>query len=816
MPSRIVFGTAARRDGVVVPGAKIQFKRKNTSNAPLLEVSANADGYFEEALEQNVAYVVYLYNSYWMSILVPIGEDPVNIVDIAQLTAEPGTPDYSAIVEYINTNPNLRGQQGEPGPVGAPGPVGGQGAQGPAGPGLEYEWRGAELGVRVKGETAFSYQDLQGTKGDKGDPGAVGKVSMGQSTQRPSTAGLVAGETLIHVNTEASPPVIEVFDVASGTWKQTSGFSSTSLAAPTALAARDTGAQTIALSWTPSQSTDVTGQRIEYHDGNGVWALLISFANNTTSAHTDTTVVVGTARTYRIRASSATLTSPWSNTATATAAAPAPAPTLSAPATYGDAIVDYPTYKNQLDASYVATPSFMKAYGFGANAIGFRTNPQIRFVTHLADTTDTASPDWNGSLRKALTTPGPAIVIPQVAGRIQVVAGIAVNTSIYFAGQAAPAPGITVTGVNVDAHLIRLINTSNVVIRFLRGLKGPGGGKDSFNVYRSSNWIVDHYTAGYGTDENIGIWNSNAGASENYTVQWSLASDPLNISTHPDGPHGKNSLVGDSVSKNVTLLGNFGSNAPDRGVHFIKVGGVIQVVGCYSMNVKNPMRISAEEATSALNTPKVDLLDCYFQLGDWLRNLGKYPERPVRIASDTVATTALPEVFHDNIKGYNTGNIKAGNPEGTTTGTGLIQPPAGYTYATTRFSSKFVPRYGPDQYRTYALDFAGSFRSPFENRIRLEALNDNGPDGRSDGFGMVYGPLEYAGANNIGDGGRETLAVYTPVAATKTWRPDGLTTEFATQQGLAAGAGLTQCPDGSGRLWVEVMLDQMALNLSPV
>lgn len=57
------------------------------------------------------------------------------------------------------------------------GPVGPQGVQGD---GLEFNWSGTQLGVRVEGEPAYTYVDL---KGDKGEPG--GNVILDDSTTDP-------------------------------------------------------------------------------------------------------------------------------------------------------------------------------------------------------------------------------------------------------------------------------------------------------------------------------------------------------------------------------------------------------------------------------------------------------------------------------------------------------------------------------------------------------------------------------------------------------------------------------------------------------
>lgn len=42
---------------------------------------------------------------------------------------------------------------------------------GPRGKSLEFHWNGTQLGVRVEGETTYTYTELKGEKGDKGDTG---------------------------------------------------------------------------------------------------------------------------------------------------------------------------------------------------------------------------------------------------------------------------------------------------------------------------------------------------------------------------------------------------------------------------------------------------------------------------------------------------------------------------------------------------------------------------------------------------------------------------------------------------------------------
>lgn len=57
------------------------------------------------------------------------------------------------------------GAQGPPGEAGVSGPPGGKGDPGP---GLEFDWDGTSLGVKVEGDEEYEYQDLQGPAGGGG------------------------------------------------------------------------------------------------------------------------------------------------------------------------------------------------------------------------------------------------------------------------------------------------------------------------------------------------------------------------------------------------------------------------------------------------------------------------------------------------------------------------------------------------------------------------------------------------------------------------------------------------------------------------
>jgi hypothetical protein len=60
---------------------------------------------------------------------------------------------------WLDNPEQFKGDQGE------------QGIQGETGKSIEYTWNGTQLGIRIEGETDYTYVNLKGDKGDKGDTG---------------------------------------------------------------------------------------------------------------------------------------------------------------------------------------------------------------------------------------------------------------------------------------------------------------------------------------------------------------------------------------------------------------------------------------------------------------------------------------------------------------------------------------------------------------------------------------------------------------------------------------------------------------------
>jgi len=149
-------------------------------------------------------------------------------------------------------------------------------------------------------------------------------------------------------------------------------------------------------------------------------------------------------------------------------------------------------------------PAFPGAGGAGAATPGGRGGRVIE-VTNLNDS-------GPGSLREAIDTPGPRIVVFRVGGVIELQRPLIITDPyITIAGQTAPGGGITLSGVNnQDGEMIILRNVHDVVIRYLRIRHGQLGepGRGQINIAIDSgthNVVIDHVSLSWTLDENLMI-----------------------------------------------------------------------------------------------------------------------------------------------------------------------------------------------------------------------------------------------------------------------------------------------------------------------
>lgn len=167
--------------------------------------------------------------------------------------------------------------------------------------------------------------------------------------------------------------------------------------------------------------------------------------------------------------------------------------------------------------------AFPGAEGFGRYTTGGRVG-KVLIVSSLED-------DGAGSLRQAIKTKGPRIIVFSVSGTIHLSSALNITSDITIAGQTAPGDGICLADYPVA------LKGSNIIIRFLRFRMGDknqnkgqvdgSGSDDAFSGLRNSNVMIDHCTMSWSTDEACTVY-----AGDSTTLQWNLIAEPLNYSYH--------------------------------------------------------------------------------------------------------------------------------------------------------------------------------------------------------------------------------------------------------------------------------------------
>lgn len=214
----------------------------------------------------------------------------------------------------------------------------------------------------------------------------------------------------------------------------------------------------------------------------------------------------------------------------------------------------------------MSLPVFPGAQGFGTETPAGRGGRIIK-VENLNDSGD-------GSLREALKTSGPRIILFEVGGTIRLADNLKIKEPfVTIAGQTAPSPGITLRGAGI------VVNTHDVLIQHLRirvgdEKQGPSPyNRDALTLAGSGayNVVVDHISASWAIDENVSTWYG----ARDLTISHSIISEGLNRSRHKKGAHSKGLLIGDH-SRNVAVIGNLLAHNVSRNPAL--KGGVTAVV----------------------------------------------------------------------------------------------------------------------------------------------------------------------------------------------------------------------------------------------
>jgi hypothetical protein len=233
-----------------------------------------------------------------------------------------------------------------------------------------------------------------------------------------------------------------------------------------------------------------------------------------------------------------------------------------------------------------ARPAFPGAMGFGAATPGGRGGRVIR-VTNLRDS-------GPGSLRAAVEASGRRTVVFRVAGTITLRDRLTIEDPyLSVLGQTAPGEGITLRTAGDVTDQLMLVETHDVVLRYLRFRPGPdgGNGEDALTVEGSAahDVIIDHCSLSWAVDEVFSSYDD----SHRVTLQNSIVSEGLSRANHEEGEHSKGALAGGYDTHDISILRNLFVSNVDRNP---QVSGV-SVADVRNNVVHNDGRADGEAAT---------------------------------------------------------------------------------------------------------------------------------------------------------------------------------------------------------------------------
>jgi hypothetical protein len=227
---------------------------------------------------------------------------------------------------------------------------------------------------------------------------------------------------------------------------------------------------------------------------------------------------------------------------------------------------------------------------------GLVPGTRIVHVTSLADS-------GPGTLRSAVETRGPRVIVFDVGGRISLASDLAIREAqITIAGQTAPSPGITLAGGSLR------IRTHDVVVQHIAVRPGPAlsaavnGNRDGISIDGNPNSkrpnpgsyqvLLENVSVSWSVDEGIDLWYK---TTRHVTIRNSIVSEALNNAGHPKGQHSMGLLIGKDagpaevtgnllannryrnpvIAKGATafVANNYIVNPGQNAIHFYVIGG---------------------------------------------------------------------------------------------------------------------------------------------------------------------------------------------------------------------------------------------------
>jgi len=211
------------------------------------------------------------------------------------------------------------------------------------------------------------------------------------------------------------------------------------------------------------------------------------------------------------------------------------------------------------------SPAFPSAVGFGIDTPAGRGGRIIKVVN--------LNPEGEGSLKAALETQGPRIVVFEIGGVIDLDKKTLRISEPYItvAGQTAPSPGITMIRGSLE------ITAHDVLIQHIRlrigdaGMPKGSGYEPEMTVSAAHHVVIDHCSVSWGVDENLSIsgprYDGPEATSHDVTISNCFITEGLSSSTHSKGIHSMGTLVHDNCTQ-VAIIGNFYAHNDERNPWF--------------------------------------------------------------------------------------------------------------------------------------------------------------------------------------------------------------------------------------------------------
>ncbi len=178
--------------------------------------------------------------------------------------------------------------------------------------------------------------------------------------------------------------------------------------------------------------------------------------------------------------------------------------------------------------------AFPGAEGGGMYSQGARAADKIE-VYHVTNLNDSGA----GSFVDAVSKDN-RIIVFDVAGTIMLTKRLTIGASnLTILGQTAPGDGICIGGENVN------FRGSNIIMRYLRFRMGYEEGKygtseeDGLGARGGHDIIFDHCSISWSVDEDLSVYQV-----KNFTAQYCIISESLNVSGHSKGAHGYGGIWG--------------------------------------------------------------------------------------------------------------------------------------------------------------------------------------------------------------------------------------------------------------------------------